>query len=74
MASYDPDELLKRIAYTPDIHDGKPIIRGRWPAVEHVLGRLAVGDTPEALLEGHPWLEHQDILSRLVYAYHAPRG
>jgi len=66
---YDPDELLKRITYNPDIYGGKPIIRGRRLAVEHVLGQLAVGDTPEVLLEGHPWLEREDILACLAYAY-----
>jgi uncharacterized protein (DUF433 family) len=45
------DELLKRITYNPDILGGKPTIRGRRLAVEHVLGMLAVGDSPDLLLE-----------------------
>ena len=69
MMVYDPDELLKRITYNPDIYGGKPIIRGRRLAVEHVLGQLSVGDTPEQLLEGYPWLEREDILACLAYAY-----
>ncbi len=69
MTYHDPDSLLRRITYNPDIYGGKPIIRGRRLAVEHVLGQLAVGDTPETLLEGHPWLEREDILACLAYAY-----
>jgi uncharacterized protein (DUF433 family) len=63
------DELLQRITYNPDILGGKPTIRGRRYAVEHVLMQLARGDTPELLLEGHPWLELEDIQACLMYAY-----
>jgi uncharacterized protein (DUF433 family) len=31
--------------------------------------QLAVGVAPEALLEGYPWLERDDILACLAYAY-----
>lgn len=65
----DLDKLLERITYNPEIYGGKPIIRGRRLAVEHVLAQLAVGDTPETLLDGHPWLEREDILACLAYAY-----
>jgi uncharacterized protein (DUF433 family) len=34
-------ELLKRITINPQIFGGKPIIRDRRLAVEHVLGMLA---------------------------------
>jgi len=44
-----------------DIFGGKPIIRGHRLAVEHVLGMLATGDTPEAILDAYPWLEWEDI-------------
>ncbi len=62
------DELLQRITVNPAIFGGKPIVRGRRLAVEHVLGMLAAGDTVEALLEGYPWLEPDDIRACLVYA------
>ena len=64
----DEKKLLERITINPKIFAGKPIIRGRHLAVEHVLGMLAVGDTPELLLEGYPWLEREDIQACLVYA------
>ena len=60
--------LLARITVNPAIFGGKPIIRGRRLAVEHVLGMLAAGDSPETILEGYPWLEAEDIQACLVYA------
>ena len=61
-------KLLERITVNPTIFGGKPIIRGRRLAVEHVLGMLAAGDTPETILEGYPWLEPQDVQACLLYA------
>lgn len=61
-------ELLKRIVVNPQIFNGKPIIRGRRIAVEHVLGMLAAGDNPETILSGYPFLEPDDIRACLVYA------
>ena len=62
------DQLLERITVNPQIFGGKPIIRGRRLAVEHVLGMLAANDTIETILEGYPWLERADIQACLVYA------
>ena len=42
-------ELLKRITSNPKIFGGKPIIRGRRLAVEHILGMLAAGDSAETM-------------------------
>ena len=64
----DEQKLLERITVNPNIFGGKPIIRGRRLAVEHVLGMLASGDTPELLLKGYAWLEREDIQACLVYA------
>jgi len=64
----DEERLLDRITANPKIFGGKPIIRGRRLAVEHVLGMLAAGDSAESLLEGYPWLELEDIQACLVYA------
>jgi uncharacterized protein (DUF433 family) len=66
--SYHESALLERITFNPDIFGGKPIIRGRRLAVEHILGMLASGDSTETLLEGYPWLEREDILAALIYA------
>ena len=64
----DEAQLLTRITYNPQIFGGKPIIRGRRLAVEHILGMLAAGDTPEIILQGYPWLEPDDIRACLAYA------
>jgi uncharacterized protein (DUF433 family) len=61
-------ELLDRITVNPKIFGGKPIIRGRRLAVEHILGMLGAGDTAETILQGYPWLEPEDIRACLVYA------
>ena len=62
------DALLGRITVDPDIFGGKPIIRGRRLAVEHVLGMLAAGDSVDDLLREYPWLERDDVQACLVYA------
>jgi uncharacterized protein (DUF433 family) len=64
----DENKLLERITVNQNIFGGKPIIRGRRLAVEHVLGMLAAGDTPETILEGYAWLEREDIQACLTYA------
>ena len=61
-------ELLRRITVNPNIFGGKPIVRGRRLAVEHVLAMLAAGDTTKDMVENYPWLEAADIKACLVYA------
>lgn len=61
-------KLLSRITVDPRIFGGKPIIRGRRLAVEHVLNMLAAGDTADAIVQGYPWLEKDDVRACLVYA------
>lgn len=64
----DEDQLLARITVNPQIFGGKPIIRGRRLAVEHILGMLAAGDDVPTILSGYPWLEAADIQACLLYA------
>ncbi len=64
----DEQKLLDRITIDPRIFGGKPIIRGRRLAVEHVLGLLAAGDSRELILQGFPWLESEDLQACLLYA------
>jgi uncharacterized protein (DUF433 family) len=61
-------ELLGRITTNPAIFGGKPIIRGRRIAVEHVLDLMAAGDSVETILSGYPFLDKLDIQACLVYA------
>jgi uncharacterized protein (DUF433 family) len=64
----DESKLLERITVNPQVFGGKPIIRGRRLAVEHVLGMLAAGDSPETILAHYAWLEREDIQACLIYA------
>ena len=64
----DETALLQRITCDPRIFGGKPIIRGRRLAVEHVLGMLAAGDSTETILAGYAWMERDDVLACLAYA------
>ena len=67
-------ELLERITVHPEIFGGKPIIRDMRMAVEHILGKLAAGDTPETVLREYPFLEPADIQACLVYAHRSMAG
>lgn len=52
---------IQRITTDPNIFGGKPIVRGRRLAVEHVLSMLDAGDTAESILAAYDWLEPEDI-------------
>lgn len=47
-------ELIGCITCDPEIFGGKPIIRGRRLAVDHVLDMLASGDDHSTILSGYP--------------------
>ena len=68
------NDLLDRITARPDIFGGKPIIRGMRFAVEHVLAKLAAGDTVDTILSEYPVLEPEDIQACLLYAYRSVAG
>ena len=67
-------ELLNRISVRVDIFGGKPIIRDMRIAVEHVLGKLAAGDTVETILSEYPFLEPEDIQACLLFAHRSMSG
>jgi uncharacterized protein (DUF433 family) len=62
-------ELIRRITSDPAIFGGKPIVRGKRLAVEHVLSMLAAGDSEQDLLQAYPFLEPDDIRACYLYAY-----
>jgi uncharacterized protein (DUF433 family) len=62
------DALLARITVNPEIFGGKPLVRGKRLAVEHVLGMLAAGDSADDILREYPWLERDDVRACLAYA------
>jgi uncharacterized protein (DUF433 family) len=61
-------DLLDRITVDPSIFGGKPIVRGRRLAVEHILAMLAAGDDVDTVLAGYDWLERDDVLACMEYA------
>ena len=67
-------ELLGRITVRTDVFGGKPIIRDMRMAVEHVLAKLAAGDTAETILREYPFLEPEDIQACLLYAHRSRYG
>ena len=64
----DTAALFARITRDPRLFGGKPTIRGRRLAVDHVLAMLDAGDSIETLLAGYPWLERDDVLACLAYS------
>jgi uncharacterized protein (DUF433 family) len=62
------DTLLKRITINPEVHHGKPTIRGLRYPVDSILEYLAAGDSIEDILTEFIDLEHEDILACFAYA------
>jgi uncharacterized protein (DUF433 family) len=59
---------FQRITVNPEVCNGKPCIRGLRFPVSRLLGLLAAGETPEAILKSYPYLERGDIGEALNYA------
>ncbi len=59
---------FQRITIDPQVCGGRPCIRGLRFPVSRLLGLLASGETPEAILEHYPYLEPKDIQESLSYA------
>jgi uncharacterized protein (DUF433 family) len=47
---------------------GKPVVAGTRITVEHILERLAAGESIDQLLEAHPRLTRDGIYAALDYA------
>ena len=59
---------FERITVNSEVCSGKPCIRGLRFPVSRLLGLLAAGETPEAILKSYPYLERGDIDEALNYA------
>lgn len=57
-----------RIIADPDIHGGKPIIKGTRISVETILIKLSEGLSISDLLEAWPHLAKEDILAAISYS------
>jgi uncharacterized protein (DUF433 family) len=60
--------LADRITLTPDVMQGKPVIRGTRITVDLILRRLAEGASEAEILDAYPHLKLEDIRAALAYA------
>jgi uncharacterized protein (DUF433 family) len=57
-----------RIALSPDVLAGKPIIHGTRLSVEFVIGLMADGWSEADILQNYPGVTHEDVIACLAYA------
>jgi len=60
--------MSERITITPDICNGRPVVRGTRITVQTVLEFLAAGDSVADVLEEYPNLTRDDVQACLDYA------
>ena len=60
--------MLERITVSPDICNGKPVVRGTRITVQTVLEFLAAGDSVDDVLAEYPTLKREDVQACLDYA------
>ena len=53
--------MPERITFSPDICNGRPVIRGTRIAVQTVLEFLGAGDSVEEVREEYPDLPREDV-------------
>ena len=58
----------KLIQSNPSVMMGKPVIAGTRITVEHILEKLASGETVEQILDAHPRLTKDSIQAALDFA------
>lgn len=63
-----------RIAFSPDVLAGKPVVRGTRLSVEFVIDLMASGWIASDILSNYPNLVHDDITACLAYARDAMSG
>jgi uncharacterized protein (DUF433 family) len=55
--------MEERIVISPDVCNGRPVIRGTRITVQTVLEFLGAGDSIEEVLEEYPSLTREDVLA-----------
>lgn len=60
-----------RIVIEPSIHHGDPCIKGTRVPVSVIVGSIADGDTPAAIIDAWPQLNEDDIRAALKFAAEA---
>jgi uncharacterized protein (DUF433 family) len=62
------------IECNPAVMMGKPVIRGTRITVEHILEKLAAGESMEQILAAHPRLKREAILAAIEFGAQALRA
>jgi uncharacterized protein (DUF433 family) len=62
------------IESNPGVMMGKPVVRGTRITVEHILEKLAAGETIEQVLQAHPRLTRQAVLAAIEFGAQALRA
>lgn len=52
----------------PSVMMGKPVIAGTRITVEHILEKLAAGETAEQIIAAHPRLTEESLRAALAFA------
>jgi uncharacterized protein (DUF433 family) len=58
----------------PSVMMGKPVVAGTRITVELILEKLAAGESMEQILDAHPRLTREGVLSALAFAARALRA
>jgi len=58
----------ERISIDPNIHHGKPCIKGTRVPVSVIVGTVADGESPERILKSWPQLTLEDVTAALWFA------
>jgi uncharacterized protein (DUF433 family) len=61
-------ELLARVVMDPEVCAGKPFIRGTGISIAIILDALAIGLSPEQIVDHYPSLETEDVQAALAFA------
>ena len=61
-------ELLARVVTDPEVCAGKPFIRGTAVSIAIILDALALGFSPERIVDHYPSLETEDVHAALAFA------
>lgn len=57
-----------RISIDPSVCHGKPCIKGTRVLLTVILDNLAVGLSPEEIVESYPTVQLDDVLAAIAYA------
>ena len=57
-----------RIVSDPNVMLGKPVVEGTRITVELILEKLSCGESVDQVLEAHPTLTREGVLSAIKYA------